>query len=580
MKRFLPYILAIIFIEILIVPLIFRITGMGFLIIPNKETEIHILMQVIFHDSMIYALLCTLVYFSYLKFMPKIFSYILRTSSVIIFTIYIIDIYIINKFVTHININDINKYITYTPNYILQQYDINLLHILLLCILIIILVYFIKYHLILLKNQHIGFIALILLLLFINSFSKDTYVHSWVYKNFIEYNIDLLEQSKDYSEKFKQSISIDEKIICKNNNPKKINIIVLMVESFASYQSNYFSGIKNWTPFLDKIAQNNISIQNFYSNGFVTEDAEISMLTGLFPIYSPKIKANLGSTSFQGFYSIKDSLPRHLQSKNYITEFITSSDLKFSNTGIWAKSLGFDYIEGSKHPYYDDKKRYFFDAPADEFLFHRVLNRIDIKKKDIPYFLFVTTITSHIPFLNPENNTYSEEETIRYVDKQIDIFYKKLQNKNFFKNGLLIIVGDHHPMIPLKKEQLVKYGIHSAGVRVPFIASFGGKVQKQINDNFHQVDIHNSIKNFTSKTKCTSLWKGDFLSTNIIPPKFTVYRRGDKRGAITIFNKNDTYNLRLNGDKTKILNHKSSNITKTIINKINFERIKHQENEL
>ncbi len=579
MTRFLPYILIFLFIEILFFSFYFRMESISFLIIPDEETRNQIMMQIIAHDAIIYAYILMFIYLSYLNLMPKFISYILRIMSIITIFIYFIDIYTIKHFVTHININDVKKYFVYAPKYIGQQYDINIFHILILLTVIILIFIFIKKNLKLLVKYHILFTVSIITLFMINSFSKDTYVHAWVYKNFIEYNIDIQKQSKNYSDEFVRNISIDEKIICEDNLAQKRNIIILMVESLASYQSNYFSGIRNWTPSLDKIAKSNTAIKEFNSNGFITEDAEISILTGLLPIYSPKLKTKIGSTAFQGFFGIKDSLVNHLNNKKYITEFITSSDLTFSNTGLWAKSIGFKYIEGSDHPYYKDKKRYHFEAPADEFLFKRVQNRISIKKEDIPYFIFIKTVSSHIPFINPENGNYSEEETIRYVDKQIGLFYQYLEKRDFFRDGLLIIVGDHHPIIPLKQEQLLKYGINKAGTKVPFVISLGGSNNEEINGSYHQIDIYNSLKNFTSDKKCTSLWKGDFLSySSEKAPKYTVYRRGDQRGVVSVFSENKTYNVQLNGDNTKVKNEPDSELIRTIVNKINYERIKRQEN--
>lgn len=570
--------LILIFILSFISPIFIKL--ISFAIIPNEEIKEHILTQVVIHDSVIYLLTIIFTYISYLKFIPIYISYLLRTFSILTLIIYLIDIYTLKHFVTHININDINKYFTYVPKYISQQYELKLLCFLISIIIISIL--FIRKNFLLQKKHHYIFTFCIIIMISINLFRNNNYIHSWVYKNFIEYNMDIQKQSKDYSDELKSTLKVNDNINCIKKNPEKKNIIVLMVESFASYQSNYFSGIKSWTPHLDRIAKSNISIKNFHSNGFITEDAEISILTGLLPIYSPTLKAGLGSTAFQGFYSIKESLPNHLRKNNYTTEFITSSDLTFSNTGKWAKSLNFNYIEGSEHPFYNDKERYHFEAPADEFLFKRVLSRVDKKKNSTkPYFLFIKTVSSHIPFLNPENNKYSEEETIRYVDNQINILYKNLQKKDFFRNGMLIIVGDHHPIIPLKQEQIKTYGIFSSGIRVPFIVSFGEKKQKEIKANFHQVDIYNSIKNLTSNEQCTSNWNGDFLSNEIIPPKYVVYRRGDKRGFISIFDKNNSiYNIKLNGDNTKVVNQRSSDITKKLVNKINYERIQRQENEL
>lgn len=575
-KRLHQVLIAFFVLELLLIPFFLRINNINFLIIPNEEIKLYIMLQTLAHDAMIYFIIGILTYLSYFKIKIKSISYFLRFLVSCTLVLYIVDVFVIKNFITHININDLSKYMSYIPIYIQQEYEFNFLYFLLVLIFCAIIFMFIKIQIKLLKNHHFFFGIFILILSIINSFSDDKYAHSWVYKNFIEYNIDLREQSKKYSDDLRKNLRIDDKIKCVVEKPHNKNIIILMVESFASYQSNYFSGIKDWTPNLDKIAKSNTSIKNFLSNGFITEDAEISILTGLFPIYSPNLKVGLGSTAFQGFYNLKDSLPKHLNSKNYITEFITSADLEFSNTGKWAKNLGFDYVEGSEYAYDKSIKRFHFDAVADEFLLNRVLDRINAKDKKETYFMFIKTVSSHIPFINPETENYSEEKTIRYVDKQIGKFYKNLENNNYFDNGLLIITGDHHPIIPLKEKQIFKYGKDEAGTHVPFILSYGKNKNIVISEKFQHTDIYNSIKNYTSEQKCTSEWNGDFMNNKTIAPKYIPYRRGDRRGTISVFDKNTIYDVQLNGDLTKIKNQRESEITRTIVNKINYERMKRQ----
>ena len=575
MKFFKSKIFIFLIIEISIIIAFAKAIIINTIFIEHENTFFYGFTQSLFHDSIIFFFIFFFSYISYIKQIHYLLGLLLRVISLFIFIFYISDVYILLNLANHLTFNDLIKYISYVPKYLSQNYSFNLIYLSLLVLILLLSIQFVlvKYEIKKIKT-HIYILILLTILLISNFFAQNgRYIHSWIYKNFILYNYEIYDQSKSYSKKFIKNIKNSEKKQCKKSENNTPNIIILMVESLASYQSDFFSGIKNWTPNLDNIAKDNISFTNFYANGFVTEDAQIAMITGELPIYAPKAYSNGGGVSFDGFYNIKHSLPNILKKYNYKSEFITSSDLKFSNTGKWAKSNGFDYIEGSEHKDYINKPRYHFEAAADEYLYKRVLNRIE--KQDSNYFLFVKTVSSHAPFVNPENASNSEEETIKYVDKQIELFYKKLKEKKFFEKGILIIVGDHHPVIPLKNEEIKKFGLYRASSLVPAIVVYKNK-KILIKENFQQTDIYNTIKNHVFNKSCTSRWYGDFLSSEIKAPKYIFHRRGDQRGIISVFSKTNDFNVKLNGNKTRVINNKSNN---EVINRINYIRIQRLKKE-
>jgi len=384
-------------------------------------------------------------------------------------------------------------------------------------------------------------------------FTRDgTYVHSWAYKNIIAYNLTAFAIAEEYSDEFTKSLASPEVQFCKPGKIDTPNIIIAMVESFSPYQSKLFSGIRDWTPNLDEIASKNVSFMNFYANGFATEDAEIALLTGLPPLYPPSSYSAKGSKGFDGFYSVSSALPHILNDKGYKTEFITSANLGFLNTGVWAKSIGFKYIEGHEHSYYETWDRYHFNAAPDEALYDRVMDRIRQNRSN-RFFIFLKTTSTHHPHINPENNHKSEEESFRYADKQFGAFYEKLIEMGFFEKGLLIIVGDHHAMLPLKKEEIESMGAMRASAMVPMILAYKNRKSSTVHDVFQQVDVHNSLKNLVMGERCISDWAGDFINKDYAAAKYVIYRRGDSRDIVSVFTEDSIYSIKLNGDDTKIV---------------------------
>jgi phosphoglycerol transferase MdoB-like AlkP superfamily enzyme len=402
---------------------------------------------------------------------------------------------------------------------------------------------------------------------------NQKYAHSWIYKNIVDYNLTILSESSAYSDNFLNSFSFKEESHCQTESPKHKNIIILMVESLSAYQSQYFSGINNWTPNLDLIASQNQAFKNFYANGFITEDGEIALLTGLHPIYPPSSYSDDGGTSFHSFFNISDSLPNILKKYGYQTEFLTTADLEFGNTGNWAKSIGFDYIEGHDHPEYDKWERFHFQSAPDEALYLRALDRVK-QNSGNDYLIFIKTVSSHHPYVNPENKHKSESEAIIYTDKQIGRFYRQLQNNGFFDNGLLVIVGDHHSMTPLKKAEVDNYGQFKAAAKIPLIIADGGNANVE-NNQYQQIDVFNSLQGMVSGKQCYSDWNGILLGEQKIPPKYIAHRRGDNRDIISVFTENEDFLVKLDGDSTRLAGDwpADQTIRQMLVSKINALRI-------
>ena len=558
-------------------PLMVKMVYIDNVLYEQTGTRLFWAMSVLVNDAIIFSGMILLFYLSYLRFMARVGSVVLRCLALFVALIYLIDILIIINFNAHLVIADAIKYASYSLNYVQQIYRGKAWLLILIALLVVGFLWLVVFSRYQIKGSHVhGYsIAAILILFFVSYFatdSNDQYVHSWAYKNVVDYNRVVLSESKAYSPQFVNDFSFDEPQTCYSREPEKRNVILLMVESLSSYQSQYFSGIRNWTPNLDKIARNNQSFHNFYANGFTTEDAEVALLTGLLPIYSPSSYTDDGGVAFSGFFDIKASLPNILREYGYTSEFLTTADLEFSNTRDWGMSIGFDYMEGQEHPYYEGWERFHFNAAPDEALYHRIFDRIE-QNSQTNFFMFIKTVSTHHPFINPENHNRSEAETFLYADKQIGLFYDKLKATGFFDDGLLIVLGDHRAMVPINAEEIDRFGAHKAVARVPMIVSYGDQYSEQETTQYQQTDIFNFLKGLVLDTQCYSDWTGDFFSKK--PAQYIAHRRGDHRNVVSVFAGEEEYMVTLNGDQTRVTNNDPENheISAHIVGKINAARL-------
>lgn len=547
--------------------------------------------QVFARDAMIYLVLTALFTLSFTA--PRLGRWSrlsFRAFWSLGLIVYAADVLVIKMFNTHIVLNDVMKYLSYTPQYLAELSQASVVGSALSALLILALLGGLLFTLVAIESRQSPRLRLVALTFCISALSlklsvaESHYVHSWIYQDLISYNRVVYSESVDYSDTFKRelgsTLSHDE-IACQAHKARTPSIILLMVESLSAYQSAHFSGIKDWTPELDSIARRHVALTQFYANGFTTEDGEISLLTGLVPLYRPASFTRGGGASFRGFFGVKDSLPRILKSHGYDTSFLTTSDLSFSNTRAWAESLGFDLIEGHESPDYEAWPRFQFKAAPDEALFQRIIRHVDERARVAqPSFVFSKTVTSHHPFVNPETGVKSEAQTVRYVDRQIGALYKALESRDFFKNGVLIIVGDHHSMIPVRRQEVERWGAHRATARIPAVIVSQQHLELSHDQPLQQTDLFQGLVNLTSPQRCVSPWRGDAVSIPPHYPRWIIHRRGDMRNQVSVFSTAQDHLIELNGDDTRHLNPEGTSSDREVLNRVNLLRISHHERGL
>lgn len=376
-----------------------------------------------------------------------------------------------------------------------------------------------------------------------------------LYENLLERNEDYFVHS-NFSDGFRAHVlSVPEPVACSTVPSHRINVVLLLVESLSSYQSNYFSGVNDWTPQLDDIARHETALPNFYANGWTTIGGLVSLLTGTFPLVPERTAFNeWGSPRLPDFAGLTPSLPRVLEKEGYSTEFIGAGDLDFTGQDVWLKEIGFEKLVGGKDPRFDAQKvRGPFDSVPDRVLYDAAIDELHRKSaEEKPYFVVVQTFWSHTPFLDEEGKHVHGEETVfRETDKQIGNFYRRLLDEHFFDNGLLLIVGDHRAPLPFQSAEFKKFG-PSAVARIPaVVVTRAFKLPHVIPQNFQQRDFMASIVSVISGKSRLRPEEGNFLSTPAQPPECILHARGDDRDRVLVQCGTETGVVHVAGDWTR-----------------------------
>jgi phosphoglycerol transferase MdoB-like AlkP superfamily enzyme len=264
------------------------------------------------------------------------------------------------------------------------------------------------------------------------------------------------------------------------------NIMIIILESYASEYIGYYNNGIGYTPFTDSLLKHSLVFTNGFANAERSNKSLCALLGGLPSILDDAFVNTIYSANcFKG-------IGTYLKGTGYYTSFFhggINGEFKFDS---FTSAAGFDHYYG-KNEFGNDKyfdgnwgiyDHYFFNYTAD------VLN-----EQPQPFCSAIFSISAHHPF-NVPAELKSEipdgdkviHEAIGYTDYALKSFFKKASVMPWFKNTVFIITADHtfgygeHPAI---------YSNAAGSYRVP-IAIFKGD-GSIINENDSTLSQHLDI---------------------------------------------------------------------------------------
>jgi lipoteichoic acid synthase len=395
-----------------------------------------------------------------------------------------------------------------------------------------------------------------------------------LYENFIERNFDYFSNNSFTNEFRSQLLANAPKDDMSPGRGRRINLVVLIVESLSAYHSQLFSDIENWTPQLDAIARRETALKNFHANGWTTVGGLISILGRSLPLVPEHAQFNIyGSPRFTDFINLDHPLAQELREHGYSTTFIAAGDLTFLGQDRWLGAVGFDRLVGHDDPRFAAQLvRGPFKSVPDELLFKVAFNEIERLPSDRPFFMVVQTYWSHRPFIDPNGGHLDgEEPVIRETDRQIGAFYDRLEKAKFFENGILLITGDHRAVEPYRKSEFDRFGA-SAIARVPgVVATQAIALPHEIDGDFQQRDIGASIEELVLDSVSLRPYEGLFLRKTPLPPGCIFHAHGIDRDLVFVKCGEREATVRTMGDQTRVVSGSIPD-EKSVLQTINLAR--------
>lgn len=244
---------------------------------------------------------------------------------------------------------------------------------------------------------------------------------------------------KKYSENFALRDNLDFKWQYGTGLNQQKNVILVLVESLGCNFTYMCGNGPALMPKLEKIATKNTLYNNYYSEIPATSLSYLSIVKSV-----PVIQTNdsdMISKSYRTRLHEQNDLVKAFRDNGYKVKFISSTDHVFGMSETVSESMYDEVIDANHELFKNDTKRFVFNSVSDEVLFNRTIELISHERNK--FFYITKTASNHAPYSSPLGEL-NIEKAFEYTDQAIEKFIDKLNQQNYFDNGILILVGDHH----------------------------------------------------------------------------------------------------------------------------------------
>jgi phosphoglycerol transferase MdoB-like AlkP superfamily enzyme len=238
------------------------------------------------------------------------------------------------------------------------------------------------------------------------------------------------------------------------NNPRP-NIVIIMMESFASdiiAESGANPGI---TPEFNRLVEEGIFFSNFYATGTMTDRGLAGIISGYPALPGDCIvlhKRKIDSIPY---------LSNDLKAAGYSTSFLYGGDVNFANMKSYLLTGNFERIISDNNDNFSSSINRSKWGVPDEFVYERLFNECSHLKD--PFFILCMTLSNHNPFDVPMDpvfpgNSYLDlfYNSSYYADKCLGEFISKAKSTDWYTNTLFIMVADHGTRIENENEYDLK----------------------------------------------------------------------------------------------------------------------------
>ena len=232
------------------------------------------------------------------------------------------------------------------------------------------------------------------------------------------------------------------RIIDNPGSPRRLNVILVTIESLSAKYLGSFGDKRGLTPNLDKLREQSLAFSNFYATGTRTDRGLEAITLAVPPTPGRSIVKRIGRES--GYAS----LGQQFNAKGYDSVFLYGGRGYFDNMNAFFGGNGYRIVDQSSVP---DAEMNFTNAwgMSDEDLYRQTLKVADSDHAaGKPFFLQLMTTSNHRPYTYPDGRIdipsgKGREGAVKYTDYAIGGFLAEARQKPWFDNTVFVFVADH-----------------------------------------------------------------------------------------------------------------------------------------
>lgn len=225
---------------------------------------------------------------------------------------------------------------------------------------------------------------------------------------------------------------------------KKSNVVLIVLESWASHSIGALNAEKDLTPSFDKIAKEGVLFTDFYAVGG-RSNRGIASVNISYPSPLDEAVTKDVIASQVSFVSIANIL----KTRGYNTHFVYGGDSHFDNMDGFLRKNGIDNIVGiHDFPYKDRTIKW---GVPDDKLFQFGIKYMDKLKE--PFFVNYFTLSNHPPYdMDPNykftttdvnDEMYLRDKGYSFSDYALGQFIENVKKTKYAQNTVFLFVADH-----------------------------------------------------------------------------------------------------------------------------------------
>lgn len=301
------------------------------------------------------------------------------------------------------------------------------------------------------------------------------------------------------------------RVIDNPGQPRKLNVVLITVESLSAKYLGSFGDTRGLTPNLDQLRRQSLFFNNFYATGTRTDRGLEAITLSVPPTPGRSIVKRIGRES--GFAS----LGQQLRAQGYDSVFLYGGRGYFDNMSAFFSGNGYRVVDQSSA---NEADIHFKNAwgMADEDLYQLAIREADADYAvGKPFLLQMMTTSNHRPYTYPDGRVDippgdGREGAVKYTDAAIGEFLSNAQGKPWFKNTLFVIVADHTAGSAGSQDLPV------ANYHIPLFIYGPGLVEpREIDTVASQIDIAPTLLGLLNLDYVSTFFGRNLLRTDVQP---------------------------------------------------------------